>query len=120
MQTKLGKMFALDDKARAQLVANGRARASGSPIDAYPIVRLYTPDAGAVWLLTELDAAGDLAYGLCDVGLGFPELGTVRLSDLAAMRGPHGFRVAVDTEFLARQPLSAYAAQAAEDGTIDD
>lgn len=110
----------LNPKQRKEMLALGAARRSGEPVDASPIVKLYTPDAGAVWLLVELEADGDLAYGLCDVGLGCPELGSVRLSDLAAMRGPHGLAVAVDTGFVARQPLSVYAVQAAEDGSIND
>lgn len=77
------------DEQRAQLLANGRARAEGQPLDPLPIVKLFTPDAHATWLLTELDPEdGDTAYGLCDLGLGMPELGTVRLSELVSIRGP--------------------------------
>lgn len=44
--------------------------------DFYPVVKLFTPDAGCIWLLTELDPEEhDYAFGLCDLGLGFPELG---------------------------------------------
>jgi Protein of unknown function (DUF2958) len=98
----------------------GAARARGNPIDAAPVVKLYCPDASAVWLLVELDADGDQAYGLCDLGLRMPELGHVRLSVLERMRGPHGFRVAVDRGFVARQPLSAYLAEAIRDGAVND
>ena len=42
-------------------------------------MKLFTPDANATWLLTELDPVEpDRAFGLCDLGLGYPELG-VRL-----------------------------------------
>jgi hypothetical protein len=35
-------------------------------------------------VLTELDpGAADIAFGLCDLGLGFPELGSVSLDDRA-------------------------------------
>ena len=38
----------------------------------------FTPDAGATWLLTEIDPDDhDHAFGLCDLGQGFPELGYV-------------------------------------------
>jgi len=50
------------------------------------VVKLYTPNAGATWLLSELDAEG-IAFGLCDLGLGFPELGYVSLAELEAFRG---------------------------------
>jgi hypothetical protein len=113
-------MLSLTPEQLASLYRHGDARLRGVPVDTSPVVKLYTPDAGAVWLLTELDVDGDRAYGLCDVGLGSPELGHVRLSDLAAMRGPHGLAVAVDAGFVARQPLSAYAEEARRDGSIND
>lgn len=105
---------------RLQLTKNGVDRLRGTPTDPFPVVKLYTLDAGAVWLLTELGEDGDLAYGLCDVGLGSPEIGHVRLSDLAAMRGPRGLPVVADEGFVARQPLSAYAEEAKRDGSIND
>ena len=113
-------MAFLTDAQRAQMLANGVARAQGKGIDPYPVVKLYTLDAGAVWLLIDLDADGDRAYGLCDAGIGCPELGHVSLSALETMRGPRGMAVVVDLHFAARQPLSAYAADAIRDGSIND
>ena len=113
-------MSFLSADQRARLLTNGALRTRGMPVDAFPVVKLYTPDSSAVWLLTELDADGDLAYGLCDVGLGLPELGQIRLSDLAAMLGPHGLKISVDNGFVPRQTLSAYAADAVRDGSIND
>ncbi len=103
-----------------QMLANGVARARGEAIDPHPVVKLYTLDAGAVWLLVSLDADGDQAYGLCDAGTGFPELGTVSLSALEAVRGPRGLRVVADPHFKPRQSLSAYVAEAMRDGSIND
>lgn len=111
-------MTMLTEAQRLWLTANAVARREGQHVDPYPVVRLYTLDAGCVWLLTELAADGDLAYGLCDVGIGLPSLGEVRLSALEAMRGPCGMRVVVDPHFLPRRPLSAYAVEAWLDGTI--
>jgi hypothetical protein len=51
-------------------------------------------------------------FGLCDLGLGEPELGYVSLSELAALRGRFGLPVEVDRHFLSRKPLSEYAADA--------
>lgn len=113
-------MAFLTDPQRDQMLAHGAARARGEVPDPHPVVKLYTLDAGAVWLLTELDVDGDRAYGLCDAGTGFPELGQVSLSALEGMRGPRGLRVVVDPHFVARQSLSAYAAEAARDGSISD
>lgn len=78
----------ITDEQRTELLANGARTASGEEIDPYPVVRLFTPDAGAAWLLTELDPTDhDLAFGLCDLGLGYPELGYIRLSEIASVRG---------------------------------
>lgn len=58
------------DEERAQLLANGGARALGQGIDPVPVVKLFTPDAHAAWLLTELDPGdGDTAYGLCAISV---------------------------------------------------
>ena len=54
---------------RAKLLENGQAQRAAirngsddpQPIDPYPVVKLFTPDAGATWLLTELDPAALLA-----------------------------------------------------------
>lgn len=113
-------MTLLTDLQRAQMLANGAARARGETIDPYPVVKLHTLDAGAVWFLVSLDADGDQAYGLCDAGTGFPETGTVSLSALEGMRGPCGMRVAADLHFKPRQPLSVYLAEAIRDGSIND
>ena len=41
-------------------------------IDFKPVVKLFTPDAQCTWLLTEL-GNDDIAYGLCDLGMGIPD-----------------------------------------------
>ena len=44
-----------------------------------PVVKLFTPDVNATWLLTELDPEDpDISFGLCDLGVGCPELGLGR------------------------------------------
>lgn len=104
---------------RAKLLANGRRSAVGGAVDPVPVVKLLTPDAGAPRLLTELDPDDpDLAFGLCDLGLGCPELGSVRLSEIAAVRGGLGLMVVRDRWFRGVKPLSAYAAEALRAGTI--
>ena len=68
-----------------QLLLNGRAQRAAidkgdDALDFKPVVKLFTPDAQCTWLLTELDSDGGLAFGLCDLGLGCPELGYARSS----------------------------------------
>lgn len=101
------------------LFANGRLSAAGEALDPRPVVKLFTPDADATWLLTELDPDHpDLAFGLCDLGLGEPELGTVSLSELAAVRGRLGLPIERDAHFRPDKPLSAYTREACLHGRI--
>lgn len=106
---------------RAQLIAVGAARAAGQGIDPLPIVRLFTPDAHVTWLLAALDPAdGDTAWGLIDLGIGMPALGTVKLSDLAGIAGPQRRPVLRDLYFHPSRPLSEYVTLAQRDGSIPD
>ena len=43
------------DEQRFLLLANGRESLQNSDFDPAPVVKLFTPDAGATWLLTEID-----------------------------------------------------------------
>ncbi|MEQ6438310.1 DUF2958 domain-containing protein [Comamonas sp. w2-DMI] len=109
------------DQERAQLLANGQSRAAGLAIDPLPVVRLFTPDAHATWLLASLDPAdGDTAWGVMDVGIGMPELGQIKLSDLASIVGPRKQPVMRDRYFKAVRPLSEYLRLARENGSIVD
>jgi hypothetical protein len=76
--------------------------------DFLPVVKLFPPDAGAAWLLAEIDPDDyDRASGLCDLGLGTPELGYVSLAELAAVRGSLGLPIERDLYFAPTKPLSA-------------
>jgi hypothetical protein len=62
-------MTLLTNEQREQLLENGRAQRDaekrGEPIDFYPVVKLFTPEAQATWLLTELHPRDpDVAFGL--------------------------------------------------------
>jgi hypothetical protein len=113
MRTKL-----LTKDIHERLLKNGRLRQQsqmadqGEP-DFLPVVKLFTPDAGCTWLLTEIDPEDiDSAFGLCDLGMGCPELGSVSLSELASVRGRLGLPVERDRYFTATKTLSAYADEA--------
>ena len=106
---------------RAQLLANGAARSAGQHIDPWPVVRLFTPDAHLTWLLATLDPAdGDTAWGLIDLGIGMPELGCIKLSDLATIVGPQRLPVRRDLHFHAVRPMSEYLRLAQANGSITD
>lgn len=109
----------ITDDQRTVLLANGRRAAEERDFDPPPVVKLFTPDAGATWLLTHIDPdAPDHAWGLCDLGLGCPDLGWLSLVELAAMRGPFGLPVERDLYFRADKRLSTYAREAQLAGRI--
>ncbi|ASI67884.1 transposase [Diaphorobacter nitroreducens] len=109
----------ITDEQRVVLLANGRESLVNPDFDPAPVVKLFTPDAGATWLLTEIDPDDhDHAFGLCDLGLGIPELGWVSLQELEAVRGRLGLPVERDLHFRAEKRLSAYAQDARPAGRI--
>lgn len=114
----------LTDEQRARMLKNGRENAErieedGDTHNFWPVVKLFCPWGAATWLLTELDPEDeDIAFGLCDLGMGSPELGSVRLSELAAVRGPGGLTIERDEHFKATKSLSAYADEAREHDRI--
>lgn len=111
----------ITEDERRQLLAHGQAGAEGQDVDPLPVVRLFTPDAHATWLLVALDPAdGDTAYGLIDLGISMPELGHVKLSDLASIVGPNKLPVMRDRYFQAVRSLSEYLRLAQENGSIVD
>lgn len=98
---------------RQKLLANGARSAAGEDIDPVPVVKLFTPDANATWLLTEIDPDNrDIAFGLCDLGLGCPELGSVSLREIERLRGPLGLPVEQDQHFGETRRLSEIAKMA--------
>jgi hypothetical protein len=106
-----------------QLLANGLAQRAvidrqDQALDFKPVVKLFTPDAQCTWLLTEIDESTDLAFGLCDLGLGCPELGYVSLTELRSVRGQLGLPVERDLHFDADKTISAYGDEARAHGRI--
>lgn len=107
------ELLTIEDRVR--LFANALADECDHP----PVLKLFTPDAGATWLISEIDPDDpDRLFGLCDLGLGYPELGYVSLAELTAVKGPLGLPVERDLHFIADKPLSAYADEARIQGRI--
>ena len=87
-----------------------------------PVVKLFLPGTGCTWLLSEIECEENLiAFGLCDLGMGFPELGSVDINELISIRNCFGLTVERDVSFEGKYPLSKYAdAARAAQRIIDD
>lgn len=105
----------IPDTLRAQLLANGAAAREGDPI---PLLKLFNPVGAGCWLITEMDADGDRLFGLCDLDMGFPELGYVSLAEITSVRLPLGLTIERDLHFEGRVPLSRWAKMARQAGSI--
>lgn len=104
---------------RAQLLANSARFDGNEDFDPFPVLKLFTPDAGCTWLLASIEPdRPEIAWGLFDLGLGCPEMGSVHLCEIAMVRGRLGLRVERDLHFTARKPISAYARDARLAGMI--
>ncbi|KRR26267.1 transposase [Bradyrhizobium lablabi] len=110
---KANELLTVEDRVR--LLVNALA----DDRDAAPILKLFTPDGTATWLISETDLEDpDRLFGLCDLGLGFPELGYVSLAEISSVRGPLGLPVERDLHFVGDKPLSVYAEEARRQGRI--
>ena len=63
------------------------------------VLKLFAPWGSATWLITDIDPDGDRMMGLCDLGMGFCEFGSVSLSELQSVTGPFGLKVERDRFF---------------------
>lgn len=117
-----GQKFLTKDLLR-KLLDNGIADAKaiakdGNTPDHKPVVKFFNPCGGATWLLSSLDEDGDTAFGLCDLGMGEPELGSVSLRELQSIRVKFNLKIERDYWFKANKTLSEYAAEARQLGRI--
>ena len=111
----MGERDLLTVADRVQLLVNAISDETDYP----PVVKFFTPDANATWLISEVDPDDpDRLFGLCDLGLGYPELGYVSLAEIGAVKGPLGLPVERDLHFLADKPLSAYVDEARATGRV--
>jgi hypothetical protein len=117
-------MKLLTKEIRERLLKNGRlqsaVKGTDAELDFLPVVKLFTPDGACTWLLTELDPDDpDIAFGLCDLGMGCPELGSVSIAELERGRGRMNLPVERDMYFAPERTISDYAADARKRGRIE-
>ncbi|HEY1024939.1 MAG TPA: DUF2958 domain-containing protein [Sphingobacteriaceae bacterium] len=106
------------EQQHQKLVENGHNRDQ----DHAPVVRLYLPFTNCQWLLSEIDSEEpDIAFGLCDLGMGFPELGNVSLEEIQGITVVPA-TITVDQQFRGNYPMSVYccAARLNQEISIDE
>lgn len=107
---------------RLLLLANGEASRVDPRFDPHPVVKWVNPRGAARWLITELDPDdADMAYGLCDLGMGTPAPGHVSARALMSIRLMGGtLGIERDLYWKADKPLSEYTRLAWRAGRIVD
>lgn len=98
-------MLLFTKQQHEKLLKNGSQQQSGK--DHKPVVKWFTPDGNMTWLVTEIVENG-LAFGLCDLGVGYPELGYIDIEEIQSLRGSIGCCVERDFHFQACHPISVY------------
>lgn len=110
-------MDLITDDIKARLLANW----TDEHEDHEPVVKFFDPTGAATWLIAEIcPRDNDILYGLCDLGMGFPELGYVSLRELESIKGRFGLGIERDLHFEACYPLSVYAEAARQSGRITE
>jgi hypothetical protein len=109
-------MTLLTAEHRRKLLANGANRDQ----DHAPVVKFFNPCGAATWLISEMDPDDpDILFGLCDLGMGSPELGCVSLNELAGIKLKFGLTIERDLHFKGAHPMSWYVDKAVSAGRID-
>jgi hypothetical protein len=81
-----------------KLTAN-HIKASETGEDGDVVLKLFG-GSSMTWLITEIDAEGEIMYGLCDIGQGCCEYGTISFSELKSIKfPPFGLGVERDMHF---------------------
>lgn len=116
-------MGLLNESTRQWLIENHNTNQERSEqglreIDFVPPAKFFTPGGSWTWLLTELNPDTNVAFGLCDLGMGFPELGYVSLDELTEVRDELGLPIEQDNSFGGTMPISWYAEEARKHGEI--
>ena len=110
------KMFT--KKQKEKMIENFKLANNDNAGDLKPVVKLFGGSA-CTWLLVDLDIETNTAFGLCDLGFGFPELGSVSIEELNDIRfPPFGLPIERDLHFKPNKSIMEYNKQAYEVGYI--
>ena len=100
-------MQLMTKQIKEKLLLNGDVTNRGN--DHKPVVKFFG-GSSFTWLITEIDSVDDdTMYGLCDLGMGYPELGYVSLSELQSLKfPPFNLGVERDLHFKADKTIGEY------------
>lgn len=101
-----------------KLIANHEENKAAGDKDHKPVVKFFGGGA-CTWLITEYDPESRIYFGLCDLGMGCPELGYVSREELESIKFPP-FRLGVERDmyFKATKTIGVYASEASAAGRI--
>ena len=106
------------EEQRRKLLANHEATKDGeSALPLEPVVRLFDPYGSATWLLVSMND-DEYAFGLCDLGIGFPEMGDVYLPEVRSVLVMGHPRIERDMHWTARGTFGEYVEAANSAQTI--
>ena len=96
-----------------------KLRANRGTDNAKPVLKIFNPYGSGTWLFSELHEDGDSLFGLCDLGMGTPEIGYASLNELRNLRvGPFKLPLERDRYFTPDKTLVGYADEARAAGRI--
>jgi hypothetical protein len=98
-----------EKKLGANLQASVKAQEQDKLFDPEPVVKLFDCHGPSTWLISEWDEQTGMAFGLSDLGQGFPELGYVWIDELKQVLG---MRLERDAYWTPKGKLSEYASKA--------
>lgn len=96
-----------------KLLENGKKKTTANGFK--PVVKFFFNSC--TWLITDMDEDG-IMFGLCDLGMGSPELGCVSLDELKEFRTPFGTGIERDLHFTATKTVGEYADEARASGMV--
>jgi hypothetical protein len=106
-----------NEKQYQELLQNGSVQERDK--NHAPVVKLFLSGTSATWLLSEINPEDQsIAFGLCDLGMGFPELGSVDLVELDQLRSKYCLQIEQDFSFEARCLMSVYLQASRMEGFI--
>lgn len=88
-----------------------------------PHLKLFSPVGSGTWLISEIQSGSieqgnAIFFGLCDLGMGEPEMGAVSMQELASVRLPFGLGIERDLHWEPTKTLLEYAQEARAQGRI--